>query len=81
MTDRPFLQSEHTADEPAGRALRDRSHIEDTLRLAAAEATEEFSSKEQIYPQITDMREIWMVHISFTLAGMHRNMHSVYATD
>ncbi|XP_047434574.1 sarcalumenin-like [Mugil cephalus] len=35
---------EHTTGEPVGRALRDRSHIEDTLRLAAAEATEEYSS-------------------------------------
>lgn len=48
-----FLQSGHEG-ESAGPTLRDRSHIEDTLRLATAEASAEFSGKEQRHLKMID---------------------------
>uniref|UniRef100_A0A3P8SA30 Sarcalumenin n=1 Tax=Amphiprion percula TaxID=161767 RepID=A0A3P8SA30_AMPPE len=38
-----FLQSEHKKSEASGPAMRDRSHIEDTLRLATSEPSAEFT--------------------------------------
>lgn len=42
-----ILQSEHEEDVSAGPAVRDRSHIEDTLRLPTAEPSAEFLGEEQ----------------------------------
>ena len=55
LTESLFLQSAGE-DEAAGSTMRDRSHIEDTLRLATAEPSEKFSGKEQIHLKITDIR-------------------------
>lgn len=47
LTDSLILQSEHKEDVSAGPTLRDRSHIEDTLRLTTAEPSAEVSGEDQ----------------------------------
>ena len=74
----------------AGPPLRDRSHIEDTLRLAAAEPSAELSGEAQQDISKLLTRDTWFQFLSFTcrVYGMrkdrphsHQNMYAPKHSD
>lgn len=71
LTDNLFLQS---GREASARKLRDRSHIEDTLRLATEDPSDEFSGEEQRHPKVINVRQYEICNFS-AHSYLHTQMH------
>lgn len=87
LTDSLILQSEHKEDVSAGPTLRDRSHIEDTLRLTTAEPSAEVSGEDQRH-HLIDKRQyvIYLLEMwwkgkrcpAYIHSYRHTYIHTVY---